>query len=142
MWKAGGIPFYKDENGEIHVALFISNNPHYGGSAPQIAKGTPEPGLIPWTLAIKECSEELGIDESELVLSKNFLVSKKKFYGQETEYDFFVYAYELDEKLELGIGDEGRGVWMPLDEAFGEIRISQALELNMLNLELVKRGYF
>ena len=129
MWKAGGIPFYKDANGEIHVALFISNNPHYGGSDPQIAKGTPEPGLIPWTLAIKECSEELGLDESDLVLSKNFLSSKNKFPGQEEDYDFFVFGFDVGERLELGVGDEGHGVWMTLEQSFWKIRTTQLIEL-------------
>ena len=123
-WRAGGIPYYKD-GGDIRVCLFISNNPMYGGAAPQIPKGGADPNETPEQAGCREASEETGIPHSVLKKAKSHRLSKSTFHGEVEDYMFHVYAFELDKMHKTRKNAEGEGVWLYLEQALKHMRRDQ-----------------
>lgn len=127
-WRAGGFPYYEDENGDIHVCLFISNDPNYGGPHPQIPKGNPDPGENASQAASREASEETGIPLTDLRKNAQ-LVIVRSFKGQVADYDIHVYSFKLDRKIPARTTEEGKGVWLSLDRAMSSMRKDQRIFL-------------
>lgn len=65
--KAGIIPFYVDETGQIRMLFMVPSDPYYGGSRLQIAKGGIDPGETARDTAEREGIEELGLRMSNVV---------------------------------------------------------------------------
>jgi len=59
--RAGMIPFYVTDEGEILMMFMIPSDPTYGGAEFQIAKGKVDPGENYETAAVREAEEELGL---------------------------------------------------------------------------------
>ena len=131
-WKAGGFPYYVDEKtGKVHVCLFLSNNPYYGGAKPQMPKGHPDAGEKPVDVAAREASEETGIPMNELRKGAIPLVSQK-FKGEVSTYVMHVFGFRLSKKTKAKITDEGTGYWMELDDALKKMRNDQVHFLEKL----------
>lgn len=122
-WKAGGIPFFRDGN-DISVCLFVSNDPVYGGAAPQIAKGHADKGEDPLATAIRETSEEVSIPHVLLEARPTQVISST-FRGQVSDYMFHVYAFEVEGALTLTPTEEGCGVWLNFYDAVDQMREDQ-----------------
>lgn len=116
--RAGGVPYHVNGE-EITVCLFVSNDPAYGGEAPQIAKGHLEPGEFPVEAAAREVFEETGIAVSP---HSGWLVSRFDFEGQLEDYVFWCYAFPVETMQAPAVTDEGTGVWMSIDEAIDSVR--------------------
>ena len=69
--KAGLILYYIDGE-DVYFRCMIPSDPAFGGSNPQIPKGTIEPGDTPKYTAVKECIEEVGLDINNLSSIKEF----------------------------------------------------------------------
>lgn len=67
---AGTIPYYIDENNDVHVYLMIPSNPDYGGTQPQLAKGQIDDGYTVKETAAKEAKEEVGLKLTNLKFFK------------------------------------------------------------------------
>lgn len=123
-WKAGGFPYYRSKDDVIWVCLFISNDPYYGGPAPQIPKGHPDPGENPVKAAAREASEETGIS-TQILMKKPLKISMERFRGETGEYMMYVYGFEVDKPYRPKPNDEGHGVWVPIDWAIKNMRKDQ-----------------
>jgi len=66
MDKAGIIPYFIDKD-QVYVYLMIPSDPHYGGTAPQIAKGQIDLNESPEQAAIREGEEELGLRRTNII---------------------------------------------------------------------------
>lgn len=64
--KAGIVPFYFVEE-EPHMMFMRPSDESYGGSKFQIAKGHIDKGENPLEAALRECNEELGLIESNIL---------------------------------------------------------------------------
>ena len=130
VWKAGGIPYVVDPNG-VFVCLFKSSDPTYGGAAPQLPKGTPDPNETPDETAVREVSEETGIPLPALKDHAHF-VSKRKFEGQTMDYYFHCYGFPLPKIIATKRNTEGIGVWLSIDDARRTMRRDQRVFLDDL----------
>lgn len=114
-YKAGLIP-YVIQNNEIKMLFMVPSDQNFGGNKPCIAKGGDEPGETPKQTAIRECKEELGLEESSF--KDIFKVSESILTGLDLTYKFYVYAGELKEiptKINFG-WEVGTVHWLTLDE--------------------------
>jgi len=130
-WKAGGFPYFKDNNGQVYVCLFVSNDPYYGGVRPQMPKGHPDPGEKPVDAAAREASEETGISFKDLRKGAK-PVTVKKFKGETSTYDMHVFGFALDKKARVYKNDEGEGIWLKIEDAYRDMRPDQKQFLTML----------
>lgn len=71
--RAGMIPFYVTDEGEILMMFMVPSDPTYGGSEFQIAKGKVDEGENHEAAAIRECEEELGLKMSNVISDVHFL---------------------------------------------------------------------
>ncbi len=136
-WKAGGFPFYMNEKGKLMVCLFKSNDPLYGGKAPQMPKGHPDPGEAPGQAAAREAMEETGIP-TRLLYQNRIQVGKVKFRGETSTYIQYVYAFPLEKKFPATSNDEGMGKWYDYEYALTVIRKDQKSFLKMARAAAVK----
>lgn len=79
--KAGIVPFYFVNN-EPHMMFMKPSDEKYGGSKFQIAKGHIDKGENPLEAALRECNEELGLVESNII----WLEKCGKFFGNHHIY--------------------------------------------------------
>lgn len=96
--RAGFIPYFKDEDGEIQFFFMIPSDPGFGGAKPQIAKGGVEDGEIVLEAALREAKEELGLKRSNLKSETIKLVWRGKVRGSEETYSLTVYMGEVKSK--------------------------------------------
>lgn len=59
--RAGALPYYQDDQGNIEFLFMRPSNSKYGGDQYQIAKGRVEDGEDILEAGLREASEELGI---------------------------------------------------------------------------------
>lgn len=65
-YKAGLIPYYEDDDGDIVMLFMISSDPKFGGSRPMPSKGGVDKGETAKEAAIREAFEELGLEPSNI----------------------------------------------------------------------------
>jgi len=67
IFRAGIIPYYKDEKTQQIVMMFMRpSDPKFGGDRLQIAKGKIDPGEATLAAALREGNEELGLREKNI----------------------------------------------------------------------------
>lgn len=131
-WKAGGLPFWIDETGQVHVVLVTSTDPAYNGPDPCIPKGRAEIGETPEQCGLREVWEETGIDSSHI--AKAFLIATENVTGLTRSYDFHVFAYQCKDKSPIRGSSEGTPQWYTADEAITVIRdIHKPFLMKLLN---------
>lgn len=59
--RAGIIPYYIDDVGQVVVYTMIPSDPEFGGTMPQMAKGQIDEGMSVYETALNEGHEELGL---------------------------------------------------------------------------------
>jgi 8-oxo-dGTP pyrophosphatase MutT (NUDIX family) len=79
--KAGIVPFYFVGN-DPHMMFMKPSDARYGGTKFQIAKGHIDRGENPLEAALRECNEELGLVESNIV----WLEKCGEFFGNHHIY--------------------------------------------------------
>src|SRR5690606_25289806 len=67
IWRAGLIPYYINDRGQIEMLFMIPADQQYGGGDPQMAKGRIEDGEDPEETAIREAKEEIGLITANIV---------------------------------------------------------------------------
>ena len=72
--KKAGLVLYYVKDDDIFFRCMIPSDPQYGGSSPQIPKGTIDEGDSPKFTAIKECIEECGLLPLNLASIEEFKV--------------------------------------------------------------------
>jgi len=118
--KAGLIPVYLN-NGNVYVRVMIPSDPMYGGSSPQMSKGTIEKGESPITGAIREAEEELGLIASNITDIR--LVSKEIIPGIE-QFVMPVYSGLIKDPDLWGEPhyETGSTFWLNLTTDFDKVR--------------------
>ncbi len=127
QWRAGGIPWYQ-ENGSYYVCLVTPTNPKFGGVKPCVPKGSPEGSDTYIQCAMREVSEETGIDTFKAV--KPLL--SKKISSDGNDYDMHVFSMETEGEQPLSPDFEGIPKWYEIIEATGLIRPSHLVFLDKL----------
>lgn len=64
--KAGIIPYYRDNKGQLRMLFVIPSDPAYGGDKFQIAKGHIDGQETPLQAAIREGMEECGLKQNNI----------------------------------------------------------------------------
>lgn len=67
VYRAGVIPFYVHDDGEIEMNFMIPSDTRYGGDSPQFCKGKVEKNETHEDAAIREAIEELGLREDNVM---------------------------------------------------------------------------
>lgn len=85
IWRAGGVPYFIDSDGNVEMMFMIPSTTEYNNSQPdlkmpQIAKGRIEKLEPPLIAAIRECAEELGIREDNILRTINIDVVLGRTY--------------------------------------------------------------
>lgn len=123
-WKSGGFPTYRDKDGNLYVCLFTSNDPAYGGSRPQMPKGTRDDLETPKVTGAREAAEETGIPYEALVKNAKLLMAKK-FRGETSTYIQYAFEFPLDKPYRAKPNDEGKGLWYRYEDAIKIMRRDQ-----------------
>jgi len=120
-WRAGGLPFTR-EGDQVWVCLFVSNDPMYGGSAPQLPKGIPNAHERPQEAAEREVAEETGLP-IRLLSRQAFPLTIRTTTSELGEtYDIHAYGFPLPRRIAPKPGEEGTGVWVTADKALTTMR--------------------
>ncbi|RWZ87260.1 MAG: NUDIX hydrolase [Hydrotalea sp. AMD] len=118
VYRAGLVPYYKDNNGTIYMMFMRPSDSEFGGFVYQLAKGKVEDeDETFYDAAIREACEELGLFKSNIIKTEevgNFMgrtmvyvskVKNKELFGQpsfETESTKWMTLEEfMDEGREL-----------------------------------------
>ena len=132
--KAGLLPYFFDPNTrQVMVCLMIPSNPQYGGSQPQIAKGSIDSGENATQAAKREAWEELGLSPANI---KTF---KEVAQTQNGKFTWFV-AEVNSMSLSPAGHETGEVVWLTLGDAFKQIREWQRPILGYLVSHLKKQS--
>ena len=130
--RAAFYPYYFGDQ-EPFVLMMIPSDPMYGGSEPQVAKGTIEKGESPKNTAIREVHEELGLRPD------NFTNFRQVGTTNIDEPDYGVYKVTLfiaevldPDNLDDPHWETGWSGWLPLSEAKRRVEKYQARLLSML----------
>lgn len=72
IWRAGAVPYYIDDDGNVEMMFMIPSTTEYNKQQvdlklPQIAKGRVEKLELPLPAAIRECAEELGLRDENVI---------------------------------------------------------------------------
>jgi 8-oxo-dGTP pyrophosphatase MutT (NUDIX family) len=129
--KAGLIPVYLN-NSNVYVRVMIPSDPAYGGSSPQMSKGTVEKGESSITGAIREAEEELGLIASNITDIR--LVSKEIIPGMD-QFRIPVYSGLIKDPDLWGEPhyETGSTFWLNLTTDFDKIRkVQQGVFMNVL----------
>lgn len=108
--------------------LFMTpSDPAYGGTRPQIAKGSQDPGESAIHAALREAQEELGLRASNIKRTSNTPVSQVIGNSRET-YQLTVYAVEIQDPAEFDQPhyETGSVHWMTLEDFLVRGRPNQA----------------
>lgn len=75
--KKAGLVLYSISGNNLYFRCMIPSDSRYGGSSPQIPKGTIDEGDTPQYTAIKECMEETGLTIENMRSIRHFKVYKR-----------------------------------------------------------------
>lgn len=93
IFRAGTIPVYFDEDGNMEMLFMKPSDAKYGGSDYQIAKGRIENDETPYETAIREAEEELGLRPRNIVQT----VDCGKWLGRT-----YIYVAIVEDKEDFG----------------------------------------
>ena len=132
--RAGTIPYYVDDNGQLFVCLFTSNNAAYGGTEPSVPKGGVNDGEDIMKGAERETHEETGIPLSQL--TDTIPVKTTVVTGLTSSYELHVFASRVQAMTRLQPTQEGHGEWFAFEDALRQVRASHKLFLLALAQKL------
>lgn len=114
--RAGIIPYFVMDDGTIKMRFFISSDPSYGGSYPQIGKGHIDAGEDAQTAAVREGHEELGLQASNI--SKIANAGTYQIRGGRDTYPFTLFVAKIINPVAFSKpGFEARkAVWMSITD--------------------------
>lgn len=127
-WKsnrAGVYPIYFDDEGKIHVKLFIPSDPKFGGSNMQMAKGGIDDGERSYDAALREGHEEIGLKRNNIKSMK--LLTDTQMTGKNAHYKIYVFVAEVIDPYDfdpMGFEASWTG-WVELNEAIAKGRANQ-----------------
>ena len=110
--KAGVIPYYFNEQGNLMMMFMTPSNPAYGGNLYQIAKGRVDQGEQVQQAAFREGEEELGLNADNIA---NMLhVASGVIKGDDDTYILSVFAAEVKDPKAFGKPhyETGKRAWM------------------------------
>jgi 8-oxo-dGTP pyrophosphatase MutT (NUDIX family) len=110
IYRAGLIPFYKDQNGDIKMLFMKPSDPEYGGDTFQIAKGkVEEDDASHMAAALREAKEEIGLFVGNVIYTEEVGV----FMGRTS-----VYVSKIKDPTMFGEPsfETGDTAWMTLSE--------------------------
>lgn len=129
--RAGAIPFYIDENGEVQMFFMKPSDPMYGGPDFQVAKGKVDENESFFDAGIREATEELGLKThniEDVMRLGHYLHTITMFVAKITDpKDFNDPDYETGETRWMTVrefySDGGRDLHMDMvQDAYSLIR--------------------
>lgn len=110
VYRAGLIPYYIGEDGNVRMLFMKPSDPEYGGDCFQIAKGKVEDDdASHMAAALREAKEEIGLFVGNVILTEEVGV----FMGRTT-----VFVSKIKDNSMFGEPsfETGDVAWMTLDE--------------------------
>jgi 8-oxo-dGTP pyrophosphatase MutT (NUDIX family) len=135
--RAGVIPFYRRDDGEIMMMFRTPSDPKFGGKKPQVAKGGIDPGESVLAAAIREGEEELGLLQANII--NTFTIPAQQINGDDAPYKLHMFALEIDDPTHFGQHDHETAevMWMTIADFARVGRKNQQpivkLALNIIN---------
>lgn len=144
IWRAGLVPYYINEVGQVEMLFMIPSDQTYGGSAPQIAKGRIEEGEDEKETAIREAKEELGLIQGNIDGEVDYLgvhLGRTHMYACRVySKDLFgVYSFET-ESTQWMTEDEFRQEGRDIHRDVVHLVESHAIEQNLDDIRDIKAG--
>lgn len=93
IYRAGVIPVYVNESGELEMLFMKPADTRYGGSDYQIAKGRIEVNETPFETAMREAEEELGLKDHNILE----IIECGKWLGRT-----YIYVAIVEDKEDFG----------------------------------------
>jgi len=114
--KAGVIPFYRRDDGEILMMFRTPSDLNFGGTKPQVAKGGIDKGETVYQAAVREGAEELGLLLDNIV--STFPIPVQKIKGTDETYKLHMFAVEIEDPTHFGQHDyeTAEVMWMTAAE--------------------------
>ncbi len=139
VWRAGGVPYYFNEEGNVLMMFMVPSKTDYNQALPeltmpQIAKGRMERFEQPLTAAIRECGEELGLREDNVVSITECGV----VLGRTYMYGFHVKDLE---KFDRVSSETETTMWLTFDEFMATGRELHKPVVEMLYNQIIEQ-YF
>jgi len=136
--KCGMIPYIFTDKG-LEVLLMIPSDLKFGGSEPQIAKGSRDHlREMPSQTADREAEEELGVTKDDYINGDHIHPNKDtafifitfkpvKLKGAKREYDFYLFADMVKSKnpTKKPHYETGKIIWLPINDAINQIKANQ-----------------
>lgn len=139
IWRAGAIPYIISDTGEIEMLFMIPSTTEYNKlqpdlKLPQIAKGRVEKFEQPLPAAIRECAEELGLCDTNIVTTLDGGVVLGRTY---------MFAFQVADKNKFTrFSAETESVtWMTYDEFMSSGRELHKPVVDLLYTKIIEQ-YF
>lgn len=138
--RAGGIPYYKSQNGLIMMLFMVPSDPNFGGDKPQIAKGLVDPGERPEDGGIREAVEELGLIKENILNS--FLGFKREQETKKGLSKFYVYGMAIKDNQYFTEPhwETKETVWLSEKEISTQLRRDHTIPVYSVIRTINKRG--
>ncbi len=137
-YRAGTVPYYIDESGEIQMMFMKPSNSEWGGDQFQLAKGRIENGENTKDAAIREAKEELGLFVGNVLLVEEV----GNFMGRTT-----VFLAKIKDRDMFGLPDDETAdtTWMTLEQFMADGRdlhkpVIQAVHRQICRIEQIENN--
>jgi 8-oxo-dGTP pyrophosphatase MutT (NUDIX family) len=116
--KAGFLPYFKNDEGQIEFLFMVSSDPMYGGGDPAVAKGKIDTGENVKTASLREGEEELGLRQSNLIGDTVQIGWSGEISGLDATYEMTIYIGEVKNKSSFDEPDHevAETKWLTLDQ--------------------------
>lgn len=111
--KAGIVPYVINEQGDVEMMFMVPSDPKYGGTRPQIAKGSVDKGETIIEAAIREGEEELGLKRSNFGY---YPVSIGSFRTKDYTLHLFTVEVKSRSNFDQPHFETERTEWLTLEE--------------------------
>jgi 8-oxo-dGTP pyrophosphatase MutT (NUDIX family) len=115
--KAGLIPYFVEEDGEVKYMFMIPSRKSFGERYPAIAKGGVEQGETILEAALREASEELGLKKSNIDFSTLDKLFEGHMMGRIRTHHLTVYIVRVLSKTDFDetVDETFKTVWLTSD---------------------------
>ena len=137
--KAGIIPYYFDQQGNLYMKFMVPSNSAYGGTAFQISKGRVDPGEDARTAAVREGKEESGLKSTNIKTVQK--LTTLTVTGLDATYELSIYVAEVKNPNDFAQPhyETGKTEWLTLQDFEIKGRKSQLAIIQLAHKQLSRK---